>query len=1229
MVDSLIIADTIEVMGGGVPSTIADCAGVIFQLAPGFDLSAPQPTSDFIASLVLDGERPIGERASNRTITLPIVIHYDASIIGPAQRTLLVNAREILSRLIDQPSWTLRWLRDGSNLPTIFDCYRGNATKPVYSTLEEKQGVIELTVSFPAAPYGRSDTPVIVDFTSPLAAIPQPPSPVTLDAFSAVAGAQWAASSVAPAGVGTASAFWDPTAGPASDPEGMTLPAAYSNNALPNVNLCPGGWEAGSQSTPPANNLVTLLASQAVGQTNPATPPLKVGDTFHIRGNSLTTPGQTGTFEGFAQVTSGAVSAPAALSNILLDTVPAGTYIVPWTVILAGTVGAGDANNFGLYANGTLVATSVNSGAAGTYPQLPVLVTVNGTTNDLKVLSGNNAGTAGSQYSASFPGSIGAWSGSTPAGAGGVNCGVQATSAQAHGGSQSLQMSSVAAGTMSVLSGTQLNITQTMFPVNPGDNCYSAAFVRAATIARTFQVGVAFFGIAPNFTFLGASYGFGGTPSDSTSAWTPGSTSSLGVFAPAGAYWACVIVQVNSTGGASEVHYVDDVTLVTRTAPLVENALHTVTQISAAVSGFVNVSFSPPAIAPVSVGQSIVQVGPPDLSAATFWAGFGSSLFYYNWAKRGGPVHFLLTLTDTYGTTISMSKVVRNVHASNSTFSPKWTKVRIPFINNKAFDYSNVTGYSLTVSNRGPNLTWSQLYIANLQAVPPATPVVNPIRGVVYDLQGMVGSARCAPSFIFQQAGTFVTVQVSYTRPGTYYWPAPLSLQGGQVTNVLCIGGGGYGFGNTTFGTGGGSGGSSGIAATVAVTPGNVYKVVVGPGGKIVNAFFYFPYPAGPSSFTGDSVTVTGPAGNSNGVAPNYNPTVAGAPAPPAGTPSGFAGGAGGSGVNSGTGGGGAGGGSGGSAAAGNPGGAASGSTGGVPGAAVAGGGIGGRGGTHGIGNGLTPVSGYGGGAGGSPGNSSGSFLPGFDGLTQFSYLSPPTFKTLLLHRPGFYAPEEFNPLFPIPAGDAIDGSITYIYPALVPGILPRFNGTYTVMVVGSAWNSPTTSRTITVTVTLVEQLFASTYAQQVQWSFIPNNLPYNNTPFVALGNLTIPSVEIPPDNLNAYYTISIHDTNTSDTLVDVIFLDTMGSTVIVNSPNPYTQMYIDEPLTSRRIGRIMGTQVDRANAVSLLAAAQMVSGGPPTINPHGNQSLLAYCLEGAPNMRMLYYPRWMFDRTQ
>lgn len=178
MADSLSIDSQIELLGGGVQSANAQCAGAIFRLAPAFDLSAPQPDQDLVASLILDGERPFGRRASNRTVSLDIVIQIPIGTTGARQ--ILAGARELLMTAIDQDKFSLIWTRDGG-LPMILDCFRALPTVVQYSVAWDRNLICKMTVQIPALPYGRSDTPEVLTFASPATGSIAPPSPVTVD----------------------------------------------------------------------------------------------------------------------------------------------------------------------------------------------------------------------------------------------------------------------------------------------------------------------------------------------------------------------------------------------------------------------------------------------------------------------------------------------------------------------------------------------------------------------------------------------------------------------------------------------------------------------------------------------------------------------------------------------------------------------------------------------------------------------------------------------------------------------------------------------------------------------------------------------------------------------------------------------------------------------------------------------------------------------------------------
>ena len=194
MYDSLVIANTVELLNGGVASVNPLCPGAMFRLQPGADPGAPQPTTDFVASLLLDGERPFGRRASNRTIKLPVWI------TAPT-RQILAAAREVLQQAIDQDFFTITWTRDPyagnpGNLPLslIYDCFRAQPTVAVFNTLTEKELIgLQVQITIPALPYGRSATQTQVSFAAPVATSPPiapPPSPVVLDSFSSISSVQ-------------------------------------------------------------------------------------------------------------------------------------------------------------------------------------------------------------------------------------------------------------------------------------------------------------------------------------------------------------------------------------------------------------------------------------------------------------------------------------------------------------------------------------------------------------------------------------------------------------------------------------------------------------------------------------------------------------------------------------------------------------------------------------------------------------------------------------------------------------------------------------------------------------------------------------------------------------------------------------------------------------------------------------------------------------------------------
>jgi hypothetical protein len=122
------------------------------------------------------------------------------------------------------------------------------------------------------------------------------------------------------------------------------------------------------------------------------------------------------------------------------------------------------------------------------------------------------------------------------------------SSAYATSGTRSLQMSSTAAGTMTA----EMSARPV---VKAGVTMTALATVRAAVSVRTVRVGIRFYDVAGA---LIGSTNFGSPLADATGSDT---TPSVTVASPANAYSAAVVLEVQSTGGAAEVHRWDAIDL--------------------------------------------------------------------------------------------------------------------------------------------------------------------------------------------------------------------------------------------------------------------------------------------------------------------------------------------------------------------------------------------------------------------------------------------------------------------------------------------------------------------------------------------------------------------------------------------------------------------------------------------------------------------------------------------
>ena len=1241
MADSLVIGEQIELWGaaspsGPVASTNPLCLGATFWLQTGFDLSAPQPTTDIVGSLLLDGERPFGYRASNRTITLPI------EIAAPDFATLSA-AREVLLKEINQQTWTLRWTRDvtgalagnTTQMPLLFDCFRAKSSVWQYGGIDTlgRQPIGLMTITFDALPYGRSDVPIAVSFPSPLAGMAAPPAAITVDSYpsSATTGqflsgqnagfdgglGGWAAiSGVTSVAASTAQVF--------AGSHSMAITCSGSGDAI--VALQP--YSAG----------LPVVKSQGVavtGQVRTAVTARTViiGVRFYdTAGNFLSSSASLGNTDSNAGWT--------ALTWLDFATAPANGFAVPYFQVVgpaAAEVHYADSVLFGYDWDNSTVGPTGSSmlwdpSVAGvpTGIGLPAQYAVNGLAVNLEQgwtarpaqavgvaglaqftsasaalmaagdqfqLASNFLSTAGSGsvHNTDMEGSIGTW---VQTG----NCAVADSAVQAHAGTDSMTLTSTAGGDMSAAHCTAGNFLTQGLPVTPGQQVYCSAWFRTLASARSCNAGVSFCDVAGNV--LATVYGNAVT--DGAAGWIQATDNGL-ITAPAFAAFARASVKVQATGAGAEVHYTDDVTLAVAAAPV-----YTVAAVGAPFFG-VNSVFFTPATNPVNVSQYdfLVQCGPaPNLTALAFYAGFGSTSYYKNWAILGGRVTFAVKLTDSNNVTLSFSSTIKCT-GSNHSAAPVWQKLRIPVPSKPGFNYPMVTGYVITVTNRATNdMRYSQVFLDSLQAVPAPSGLVAPTRGFVYDLAGIQGTARAPVSLQLQNQAAATNATKTIAAAGGFAWTAP---SGVTSVAVRCWGAGGNGSTVTSVGGGGGGSGATAFNAAVAVTAGVTYNGFVQPGGAGA---------AASTTFTGDSVTVTAACG-ANAAA---NTTTGGA-AGAAGT-GGFAGAAGGLGLTGTSGGGG--GSSAGTAGAGNAG--ATGAAGGAGGAAVAGGGAGGHGHPSG---GASSSGGFAPGGGGGGGNSSGGNIhgggAGAAGQVTLTYLQPVSMTSVIAHKPPVTAPGMLSPFVSPSTDDSPAGTIEYPVQTSILGIPARFAGTYNVIAVPFSWDTPANARTVTVTVKQYEQAGGAVYSSSVAASITPNSLvqlvgPPAGTGFADLGFLTLPVQELPQDNINAYFTVTITSTDTSDRFMDILFLDTTGSTVIIQSPTGYQNYFLDEPIADRDIGLMLGTIADRDDAVSILDRASP-TGTPMAVDPQGNTQLLVYSMEGAPGLQMSYFARWFFDR--
>lgn len=142
------------------PYDVLDLASPVILMGGGRGFGDPVPDTTTTARILLDGDVVTGDRASNRTVKLQLVLRPGLSVSDQA------TAQTNLFQTVNQAKWSMTWTPDG--LPAVvFDCFRGSIERGWDTYMQSVYDTVTLT--FPALPYTR-DAAVV--------SLPPPAAPI-------------------------------------------------------------------------------------------------------------------------------------------------------------------------------------------------------------------------------------------------------------------------------------------------------------------------------------------------------------------------------------------------------------------------------------------------------------------------------------------------------------------------------------------------------------------------------------------------------------------------------------------------------------------------------------------------------------------------------------------------------------------------------------------------------------------------------------------------------------------------------------------------------------------------------------------------------------------------------------------------------------------------------------------------------------------------------------------
>lgn len=188
-----------------------------------------------------------------------------------------------------------------------------------------------------------------------------------------------------------------------------------------------------------------------------------------------------------------------------------------------------------------------------------------------------------------------------------------------------------------------------------------------------------------------------------------------------------------------------------------------------------------------------------------------------------------------------------------------------------------------------------------------------------------------------------------------------------------------------------------------------------------------------------------------------------------------------------------------------------------------------------------------------------------------------------------------------------------------------RYGGTYSIWVSFKAASSLTAGNTITLTISqgsasavLTHLVTADEHAQGTLHMLLH------------FGEVALPLVAIPAQNSQLLtFTVASSGLAGTDTIGDVLVLDTRGQTVLTDIDTPASEaVWVNEPAPGSAFGAMYSSPSTGTLADALSITGNVLTGAPMWLYPPGNSRLLVWCNTLAPTAVLTYYPRWLQEAT-